>query len=36
MDMVVSPFHMVTEGEMDLSVYHVRVAKNVDADIHCG
>lgn len=36
MDMVLSPFFMSTDGEMDVSVNSVRVAAGVEADIHCG
>ena len=36
LDMVLSPFYMVTEGKMDVSVNSVRVANDVKADIQCG
>ncbi|WP_346837693.1 glycoside hydrolase family 3 N-terminal domain-containing protein [Microbulbifer sp. SAOS-129_SWC] len=36
LNMVLSPFYMVTEGAMDVSVNSIRVASDVDADIKCG
>ncbi|MCW8125911.1 glycoside hydrolase family 3 protein [Microbulbifer halophilus] len=36
MDMVLSPFFMLTEGEMDVSVNSIRIATDVEADIQCG
>ena len=35
MDMILSPFYLVTEGKLDLSLYNLRIEKNVDAEITC-
>jgi beta-glucosidase len=36
MDMVLSPFYVRTEGELDITLHQVHVARDVDADIKCG
>ncbi|MEJ2445484.1 MAG: glycoside hydrolase family 3 N-terminal domain-containing protein [Exilibacterium sp.] len=36
MDMLLSPFYLVTGGELDLSLHRVRVESGMDADINCG
>src|SRR5690554_1800777 len=35
MDMILSPFYLVTEGKLDLSLYNLRIEKDVDAAIAC-
>jgi beta-glucosidase len=36
LDMVLSPFYLSSEGELDISLHHIRVAENIDADVSCG
>ncbi|MFC6633231.1 glycoside hydrolase family 3 protein [Microbulbifer taiwanensis] len=36
LDMLLSPFYLVTDGAMDISLNSIRVASGVEADIHCG
>lgn len=35
MDMILSPFYLVTEGKLDVSLYNLRIEKNFDAAIAC-
>ncbi|MGL6160803.1 glycoside hydrolase family 3 protein [Microbulbifer sp.] len=36
LDMVLSPFYLSSDGELDISLHHIRVVENIDADISCG
>jgi len=36
LDMVLSPFYLSSEGELDISLHHIRVVEDIDADISCG